>query len=310
MTILYLGSGLDSLTPSDSAVTEDSSGGTQDLAFTRSASVVPASSYADTPAWTAVQEVWVHAVLEPAIGTYFYLLNGSTANFKLVATGTYLQMYYLSALATWTQIGSNVTYPYNTQQYVDIYFKTGASGAVGLYLGGTERTTATGSYTYSADVTGVRFVGEGDSCEVAGIAVADEPTIGWRVTQGYMSGAGADTAWTGDYTSVDEAELNDADFLNSTSAGQVETFTATFPTLTGYTPRAVCVSARARRGASGPQGLQLALRSSGTNYFSATKTLGLGYTAVQNIWETNPATSADFLLSQIASLQPGVKSVA
>jgi hypothetical protein len=55
--------------------------------------------------------------------------------------------------------------------------------------------------------------------------------------------------------------------------------------------------------------LQLALRSAGTTYFSATKALDFGYGAFGNVWETNPATSAAFLSSEIAALEYGVKSI-
>lgn len=311
MTCLFLGSGLDSMTPSDTAVTENSSG-QQDTSFTRSATYSPGGvSYAEGPGWSAVQDIWVHGYFyAPTINqTLFQLFNSGTANFRLTTTsGTALRMEYLSGASTWTQLGSDVPVAYNTPQYIDVHFKTGASGEAALYLGGTERTTASGSYTYSADIDNFRLIG--GLAGISGLAIADEPTIGWRVMQGYMSGAGADTAWTGDYSSVDEAALSDADFINSGTANQVETFTFTLPqSLTGYVPRAVCVSARARRGAGGPQNLQLALRSSGTTYFSGSKALGLGYEAYQHIWETNPATSADWLSSQIATLQPGVKSI-
>ena len=311
MTILYAGSGLDSLLPSDATVGESITNGDIDGSFVRSGTSVSSSGTATATGWTDVQEVWVHLALYKSIvsnSDIFKLQNGGVDVFKLTRESSVLRTYYLSGLATWTQIGSDVAMTAGMLHHLDIRYKTGASGAVELYIDQTEKFATTGSYTYATDIDNIVFPA---SNVVSGIAVATENTIGWRVVQGYVSGTGSDTAWTGDYTGVDEATLSDVDFINSTAADQVETFTFTpVAALTGYTVRGVCVSARAKRDASGPQSLQLALRSSGTNYFSSSKTLGLGYTAVQNIWETNPATSADWLSSQIAALQVGVKSIA
>jgi hypothetical protein len=141
--------------------------------------------------------------------------------------------------------------------------------------------------------------------------VQDQSTIGFVLGTCVPSGAGSTSAWTGAYTDIDEAVTSDADFISSGTANQVSTFAQTaIPTLTGYVVRAVCVSARAKRGSSGPQNIRMALRSAGTNYFSGSDiSLGLGYAPVQTIWATDPATSAAWVNTAISSLEPGVKSI-
>ena len=310
MAFLFLGGGLDSLNNSSGSVTEQTTG--MDASFSRCQTNISGSTdYAETPAWTAVQELWLHFYLDENLyaSEIVHWMDGTDVVLKLqIASGNY-RLYYLSALATWTQLGSDVPVS-SGAHYFDIYFKSGASGAAGFYYDGVEKWTSSGSYTYSTDVTSVRFQRGSHDLEVSQVAVREASTIGGRVMQGYMSGAGATTAWTGDYTSVDEATLNEADYIYSGTADQVETFAQTLVgATTGYVPVAVSVSARAKRGATGPQNVQLALRSGSTNYFSATKALGLGYTAVQNIWETNPDTGLAFTSSQLAALQPGVKSI-
>lgn len=314
MTFYFLGGGLDSLDNSSGSVSEKV--GDMDASFSRCSTEVSGASgdYAETPAWSAIQEVWVHFYLaeNSSASEIMHLMDGTDAILKMqIASGSY-KIFYLSAAATWTQIGSNVTVGAGSH-YFDIYFKSGAgSGAAGFYLDGVEKWTTTGAtYTFSPDVTSVRFERGSHDIQISQIAVRGESTIGGRVMQGYMSGNGANTAWTGDFGNVDEAVLNEADYIYSGTATQVETFSHTLVgATTGYVPVAVCVSARAKRGATGPQNFQLALRSGSTDYFSATKSLGLGYTAAQNIWETNPDTSAAWATSQLAALQPGVKSIA
>lgn len=310
MAVLFLGGNLTSLSNSSGTVFEVS----ESDGFTRSKLRVSGTGeYADTASWTAVQDIWLHGQFshgENATYDLIYFMDGSTPVFKVHTAGDgELHFSYLSALDTWTEIDST-TVPDGGGAY-DIHVKTGASGEFGFYLGGSARIEVSQAMTYATDITSIRFNKEGAYLQLSQIAVADEPTIGWRVMEGRPTGAGANTAWVGDYTSVDEATLSEADYIYSNTANEVETFAQSLQSaLDGYVVRAVAVCARARRGSSGPQNIQLAMRSGGTDYFSPTKSLGLGYTAVSEVWDTNPDTSADWTNSQATAIQPGVKSIA
>lgn len=313
MTRLFMGSGLDSFNNSGTGEVENNGPTQIDASFVRNGVRVLAGGWVDTPEWAAEQELWVHYYLEgghTSDGDYLHFMDGSTVVAKVHKVSGTLRFSYLSALATYTQIGDSFSHVSNS--HYDFYFKSGASGEVGVYLNGVEQMTASGSMTYAPDVTKVRWPGiSGGYHNVSAVVIDTVPTIGRRIVQGYMSGNGANTAWTGDYSSVDEAVLNEADYIYSGTANQVETFSYTLVVpMTGYTPKAVCVSARIARGSTGPENAQLALRSGGTDYFSSTKAIGLGYTAIQNIWEQNPDTSADWNSGQISALQPGAKSIA
>lgn len=317
MTIYFIGGQLDSLNNAGIAETDDTGFGDFDGSFSRGSTRVSFDSggaaWAETPEWSAVQELWLHyyvaeqgAALDAAAVSF---MDGVDTVFKLHRDSGAWKLSYLSGVATFTQAGTDV--PRVQPSHVDIHWKSGASGEVAFYINGILQMEATGlTMTYAPDVTKIRF-GELNSRNIVSqIIMADEPTIGWRVGQSYMTSNGANTAWTGDYTSVDEALLNEADYIYSGSADQIETYGHTLvPSLTGYNPRAVAVSARARRGGSGPQNIQLAIRSGSTNYFSGTKSLDLGYSAVQHVWETNPDTSLPWTVSQVAAAQPGVKSI-
>lgn len=316
MTILFMGSDLTAMDNTASTVYEVS---TASVPFTGLGLRVGGGSgeSAETVAWAAQQDVWLHFTLDNDILDSIagnidiaYFMNGADAAYKLHRDSSKnFKVSYLSAPATYTQVGTNFTLP-DAIGYLDINIVTGASGSATVYLDGVERMpTGSASMTYSTDITSVQYLG-GGLIVVGGVVVATEPTIGWRLGRLAPLAAGASTAWTGDYTSIDETTLNEADYIYSGTANQVETFTITLtPTITGYVPRAVAVSARARRGASGPANLQLALRSGSTDYFSSSKSLGLGFSANLNIWETNPDTSADWTSAQLSSLQIGVKSI-
>jgi hypothetical protein len=190
-----------------------------------------------------------------------------------------------------------------------------ASGSLTLYVAGSSRV-ASGTIDLSAitALNKARFYGAtistiGFASYVSQVIMASEPTVGMRLMTLYPSGNGANTAWTGEYTAVDENAYSDADFIYSSTNGQRETYAMTaVGSLTGYAIRAVCVAARAKRGASGPANLQVTVRTASTDYDSSSLALDLGYTANQNIWETNPNTTLTWTAADAAAIQAGVEA--
>lgn len=142
--------------------------------------------------------------------------------------------------------------------------------------------------------------------------VADVSTLGMRVATLVANGNGANTAWTGGYTDIDENNINDADFISSATATQVETFTLSdlSTAAAALTPVAVVNSFRARNGASGPQNIDPALRTGGTNYFgSSVPGLSTSFSSGYfNVWQINPNTGLDWTVSDINGLELGARS--
>lgn len=323
MTILFAGSEMDAFSPSDGAVTETTNALYFDSAFSRASLKIGGSAgvaYAESGVWTGQSELYYHWACHPTsfFQTFdcFALCDGSTPVLKIVSVvpagpgvGT-LQMYYLNGGATWTAIGGTVPFS-NALTHYDVYLKIDASGEVALFSSGTEMTSGTADLSHLSTVDRARHYANYSHNYISQCLASTESTIGKRLMTAVPSGAGATSAWTGDYTTVDEAVTNDGDFLNSTTAAQVETMVATpVGSMTGYTASAVVVSARAKRGGSGPQNIQMALRSSGTDYFTGTKALGVGYAPVQGIWEEDPATTSAWTSSAAQAAQPGAKSIA
>lgn len=145
--------------------------------------------------------------------------------------------------------------------------------------------------------------------------VRDEPTVGCRLLTMSANGNGANTDWSGSYVDIDETTVNDADFISSNTNDDVETFTLTdpaSPALDKYSVESVIVSSRASVAPTGPQNIQSALRVGGTDYFSAnmpglTSSFKNGF---QAIWDQNPNTATDWLITDLAAIESGLKSIA
>lgn len=327
MTIDFVGGEMSAFSPSDSVATEIGTTSTYDSAFSRCALSVTGLSYMQTAQLTAMTERWTHIHLTNGNGNnaltdhpVVWLDGSDTEVVRLAATGDIngtIALQYWNG-ASWATAGSAVSLPlYSANQVLDVrILANSASGNLSLYVAGTERINQTVDLSGVTSVRRIKVLGDSSGgfnfiTTCSQIISADEPTIGWRLATLYPSAGGADSAWTGAYTAIDETVYSDADFINSGSAAQVSTFALTGPAMTGYSVRAVGVTARARRGASGPQNIRMALRSAGTTYFSGSDiALGLGYAPVQTIWETDPATSAAWVNTNIASLQGGAKSIA
>ncbi len=325
-----MGGEMSAFLPSDSVPIELTGGGIYvfpyDTSFSRCGLRTTGNSYLDTSQFAALTECWTHMSFNHRSdggGTYYplYWLNASDTQvlrMKHVTSGTETVSFESWDGAAWVAAGASISLPLaSAMQVIDVRFVVNsATGTVALYVAGTERINSTVDLSAIASIRKLRVAagvsGFSSESRFSQVVIADESTIGFRLGTCYVSAAGATSSWTGAYTDIDETVYSDADFINSGSANQVSTFAQTaIPTLTGYTVRAIAVTARAKRNsASGPQNTRMALRSSGTDYFSGSDiALGLGYTPVQTIWETNPATSAAWVNTAIAALQPGVKSI-
>jgi hypothetical protein len=193
----------------------------------------------------------------------------------------------------------------------DIYVNI-TSGDAAFYVRGSDLgASATGlSLGHMSGITKFRSYSDFSARYVSQVMVDTVSTIGRRMATGYPSGVGANTSWTGSYTEVDEIVLNDADFINSASANQLESYAITVPSLTGYVVQDVTVSTRAKCGSGGPQNMRHVLRSSSTDGLSGSDVaLTVAYAPQQTTFTTDPATSAAWVNTAISAVQPGAKSI-
>ncbi len=314
MTIYFMGGEMSAFTANSSSV-EEATGGIIAFQSGFSRCAIERGSdpthYVKTPSLSLPDELYTHVYFRrpSSFGSTYSILSyyaGVTEVFRVQTTAASIQMQALIT-GVMTNVGAAVDYSAPTSEHLDVYFQgNDATGNVALYIAGTLMASATVDLSSVTGITEVRCYYPHSFSQ---LVIADEPTIGWRLLTRYMNGAGASAAWTGAYTDVDEIVYDDADFCNSSTNGQIEQFTQTGPAITGYSVRAVGVYARGKRGASGPSNLQIGLRVSSTDYFSANKALDVGYGAFGEIWETNPATAAAWVNTAIDAIQPSIKAV-
>jgi hypothetical protein len=327
VSILAFGGEMGFFLPSDANVIEKTAatGNFYDHSYARCyTSVKGGSSYKDSPAISSQTNFWFHDDIQQTKNTNSttlvrlieFLDSGGVAWVRLTGnTSDVWQMERWDGSA-WVSVGSCVA-TWDALQTLDIHIVSStASGTINLYMSGTARIlSGTVNLSGFSGVAKVRTWGvvRGINCEIghSQMVLASESTIGMRVGTIVMTGNGANTDFTGDYTGIDEAVYNDGDEINSGTANQVELYTGTpVPSFTGYTIRALAITARAKNSGAAPTKMRFMLRSGGTNYDSGSDiTLDVAYGNFCKVWETNPATSAAFLSSEIASLQYGVKSI-
>lgn len=324
MAELFNGGEMDAFTPSDGSCTETTAAATFDSNFVRCALSFGGyggtdTSYFESAHWTPATAGFLqfdayHGLLGNAFltaTTMISLVNNSGTTVARLRVDNpnsgAMQLQYLNASAVWTTAGSVVISTGLAANTIEWDFS--ASGKLNYYVSGTERISFSGDLSHLAGVAYVRLHNHNGWPRYSQVMADTESTIGHRLTTVPVVSAGATSGWTGTYAEIDEIVYSDTDFINSATANQVSTFGVTGPTLTGYTVQSVTVSARAKRDASGPQNLQLALRVSGADYVSSSKALSIGYAPYQNIWTSNPASLGAWSNSAIAALQPGVKSI-
>lgn len=202
---------------------------------------------------------------------------------------------------------------------IDIYINVHAStGEFRIWKDGSSMMAFTGD----TSIDNVNFgrihwkgqTGGSNELNLSQVIVASESTIGWVLSTLNPDGNGANTAWTGSYTDIDEFALDTNDYIEAIAVNQVET--STVSNINGaystYNVKAVAVAMRASNDSGSViSDLQAAVRTSSTNYFSPNLSLpkdGSDYSR-QYIWETNPNTSAAWSQAAVNSLEVGVKSV-
>jgi len=200
----------------------------------------------------------------------------------------------------------------------DIHYKIHASlGEIHIYQDGTLAYTFTGdtSTNGSNAIRYVRFTGGRATTKyVSEIVAATESTVGWKVSNlAPITGTQDFSAWTGDYSYIDEYNYQEdgsvfANTADATSSFAIDDLDAS---LAGMVVKAVVACARvlSTPGATTPN-IDVGLSISSTFYSGGTTTLDPldGATRVVNIFETNPATATAFTQSDVNGLQLALRA--
>jgi hypothetical protein len=321
MTILSLMGETGSVTPGSGGVYEVTTGDSGQDVF-RSGYARCAMRLAGSAAWmrgevlsaqAAVGWAWTGYYATSIIITrrsMFEMFAGATAQIRLTAvyhvTALTLELDYWDG-AAWVNAGTH-SMSNDLSRYEVFCNKT--TGVLQLYIEGALYIDETLSLSHLSGFTHCRWYGSvAGAGYVSEMSAATTANAVAAVKTRYVNGNGAQTAWTGDSTGVDELVYSDADGITSAAGNDVETFTQTGPDLEDNVILAVGLGIRGKAGASGPTGQQGVLRIGGTDYTSPTDTLGTGYGAFCPVWETNPATAAAWTGAAAEALEIGVKSI-
>lgn len=222
--------------------------------------------------------------------------------------------------SAWTNIGAstfNIPIGVNNTRMDMECTVDGSAGRFAFYVDGVQMVELTGDTDFfsgaAADYVTMQSWGSTNPRYWSETLIMDGSTLGCRVATLVPTGAGNYTAWTGTFADVDETSVTDSDFIAGAANGDRENFTLSnlSASAAALVPLAVINSARARIGATGPQNLQLTIRTGGNDFDSSnipglTTSFTSGY---QNVWNDNPNTAAAWTTSEIDALEIGDEAV-
>lgn len=274
-----------------------------------------------TPNFTGVNELWVHwvdyyAVINASLNAGIFIAFRNSVGqdlFRINKPSGFapLQASFWNG-STFVNNGTTfaLTFPLLYEFDLRINFATGiwelyssktlvASGSGMAIAGGLPQNIYMENV---AQATNYRYCSQ--------FILADEDTRNMSLTTIPANGNGANTAWTGVFTDINEIALNDATFIESVTAGQLETFTVATPSLGSVNIKAVVLGCRASRAAVGPQNIEGITRVAGTDYFTPQFSPGLALGGRSIIIANNPATGLAWQASDItaANFQYGAAS--
>lgn len=324
MTILFAGSELESFITSGSPA-EATTAGTFDSTYARASIRIPTvgTDYVETLPWTARSDLYYSFNWRQAgagsVGTMVQFYNNSgTPVFRIQHTSALTMQGQYWDGAAWQNIGSTYALA-GSRERVDIEIVGGASGSFRLSVENTLRLSGSASMTQVANLTKARHFGNSSSgtasnqTHISAVMAATEVTTTWLLESKPPTSAGTDTDGTGNYLNIDETTLSDADVIALASTGNKQSMKTGARTLaSGFIPKGVTVTARAKCGATGPQSLKLYLLISGTRYYSSTIALTTSMAAYEYTWDLNPSTGVAWTSAQAsdANLEWGYEAAA
>ena len=183
-----------------------------------------------------------------------------------------------------------------TDKFV-IHWVNSASGSIDIWVNGVKQFNYSGDTT--TETTGIAYhrlaTGASSAACWSEIIVTDSDCRTWNLqTLAPVANGNTHSFDTGTpaAANVNEVTLSDATLDGSTTPGQVDQYTLPSLAAGTYTILAVGMSARLQRGSTGPTKMDLGVRVSGTDYWSADQSLDLAWNNSQNWWTADPSISA------------------
>jgi len=323
MAILTVGGEADCFLLWTGAFVNDNTAGRFDADASRTSLVIEqgVSEY-QLPIADAPTELYVHMYLYvDGVAAddfiFFYGDLGDAIKITLESDGRWSFYKYISDAYTLLATTTNPVLV-DAAGAIDIYINISAVGTIRLSLDGTEillyEGDTTGDSSYFSDI--VWQGASGMTANLSQVIVADADTIGMKLVTLPVTGAGAISDWTGNYSNIDEADLNEADFISALEVDTVSVFQMTdIPSaFAGYAALAFAVAMTGNNPADTFIGnIQAAVRPDSTVFYSGDSTTlaqdGITTGSVF-VFNQDPSTSAAWTKARVNGTQIGVKSVA
>lgn len=285
-----------------------------------------ANIFSQTSFWVSAR-VYLASTSSAVTDNRIFALTGPSGEPRLMLTGqngasfpTQIQVKTVTTTGTTAQIGSNLSctigiapsVPDKLDMQVISY---GASGTINIYINGGLCYSFTGNIQTNsiASLNGIQLGspsgnGSTDYLAWSEIIVATTDTRSMGLVTMAPSGNGNTQAWSctsGTYASVNAwntVAAGDLQNCNSGTSTQVEEFTwsGTLPT-GNYFVNGVVSSVRSDTNGTGPGNLQHVVRTGGTDYTSSSQPQTGALLDYQNVWSTNPNTSANWATSDLTA---------
>lgn len=278
------------------------------------------TNYAD--GWTAnfsapQSSFWLTArfycVGTASAGNVLFRFTDSSGVVRLIIDianfGSSLRFSKIDAAGTVTVLGSTTTLLAASQlSKIDVFVNYAASGSIQFYVDGTLTFSYSGNLlTNSATAIASAFLGgiSGSAFYWSEVICADTDTRALGLVTLAPSANGNLFNWdVGSYTNISEITLDDTTLISSGTVGQVAQFTvgASGVTSGNVTIKGICISARAIKGATGPQNVKLGVRTGSADYVSAAIPMQSGaFGRIQTAFMTNPGTSNAWAVSEVSA---------
>lgn len=220
-------------------------------------------------------------------------------------TQTYI-IYFWNGTA-WVSTGASYSYFIQNVITFDFQIVCGASGSIKCYQGNSLVSTGTISSSATNNVSYIKMGGCANANSggnyFSQILVKDTSTLLRKVARRTITGAGNYSQWQGAYTVLTDS--NDTTWISDNGNGDRASYLTGALTITPNSSQmieAVVVAGRMSRDSSGVQNANFFLRSSATNYEGQALPLALNLTGQMTVWNTNPATSSTWAISEANSL--------
>jgi len=307
MTFYYLATEAEAQIQSTGAVAETTSGTTYDSSWSRAALSESGGNDSTSDPGVAIADYWASFLYQfgssPGTGQpWQFADNAGTQMFRANLVGTRTVQFQYWNGSAWTNIGSTYAFASSSVNYrCDLHVVPGASGSFEFYVNGVSVLTGSASMTAFASLRKFRHGPLGSTQYISEIVIASESTVAHRVKTVPPTANGTDTDGTGAITTINEAVMSTATYLELSTAGHKRSWVNANPSLTGNI-RAVSVTAYAMRvDATGPQKIKPYVLISGTRYYGTTFTLTTGFLPYQYVWELNPATGVAWTAANVNS---------